>query len=459
MRGGRRRRAATLALFAVLTASLAPLAAASFGAPESQGLLHLRSARAVGLGTLSADFNHGYYYQDVGIGSRYHGFLGRVGLAFGLGEIGQIGLGARAHGTLRFASVLDQELVQAIGESDFEGGLGDSDFSVRFLLPLPSSRLRFGVEAAGRLPTGDQSKRLSVDSNDYEFLAILSVDLLRGTRFVPTKLHLNFGQRINRNPDGYGLPPTLGPAGWSTPYPPFYPALEPGEISNVVRQNLYGAGLEFVGNRMTLFGELSLDHFFNLEDRIALRENPWQLALGFRMRGPWRSRLFGAFDMNVSSDDFETAFEPHYPRLTTTFGMTWHFQVLAGDPDGDGIRGDADECPGRAEDFDGFEDDDGCPDLDNDGDGVPDLLDLAPLLPEDFDGFEDEDGRPDLDNDNDGIPDRDDLCPDRAEDYDGFQDEDGCPDRFDPEPAPKPGLGPDVGGTGEPGGAGQTPEP
>jgi len=60
---------------------------------------------------------------------------------------------------------------------------------------------------------------------------------------------------------------------------------------------------------------------------------------------------------------------------------------------------------------------------------VPDLIDLAPSLPEDFDGFEDADGRPDLDNDNDGIADRDDLCPDRPEDFDGIEDEDGCPDR------------------------------
>ncbi len=98
------------------------------------------------------------------------------------------------------------------------------------------------------------------------------------------------------------------------------------------------------------------------------------------------------------------------------------------DNDGDGIPDDQDRCRDEAEDFDGFQDEDGCPDPDNDGDGIPDVLDKCPNEPEDFDGFQDEDGCPDLDNDGDGIPDAVDKCPNEAEDFDGFQDEDGCPD-------------------------------
>jgi hypothetical protein len=69
------------------------------------------------------------------------------------------------------------------------------------------------------------------------------------------------------------------------------------------------------------------------------------------------------------------------------------------DPDGDGIKGDADKCPNEAEDLDGFEDEDGCPEFDNDHDDIPDAKDRCPTLAEDKDGFEDEDGCPDLDND------------------------------------------------------------
>jgi outer membrane protein OmpA-like peptidoglycan-associated protein len=46
-----------------------------------------------------------------------------------------------------------------------------------------------------------------------------------------------------------------------------------------------------------------------------------------------------------------------------------------------------------------------------------------------MDGFQDADGCPDLDNDGDGIPDIRDGCPDEPETMNGFQDEDGCPDQ------------------------------
>jgi OmpA-OmpF porin, OOP family len=98
------------------------------------------------------------------------------------------------------------------------------------------------------------------------------------------------------------------------------------------------------------------------------------------------------------------------------------------DNDGDGILDASDACPNEAEDRDGFQDEDGCPDRDNDGDGIPDVLDRCPNEPEDFDGFEDDDGCPDEDNDGDGIPDVDDQCPNEPETVNGFQDDDGCPD-------------------------------
>jgi outer membrane protein OmpA-like peptidoglycan-associated protein len=140
------------------------------------------------------------------------------------------------------------------------------------------------------------------------------------------------------------------------------------------------------------------------------------------------------------------------------------FEPSIGDRDGDGIKDDVDQCPDEPEDFDGFQDEDGCPDPDNDndgildvndrcinepedrdgdqdwdgcpetsdgdrdGDGILDSKDKCPDDPEDRDGFQDEDGCPDPDNDNDGIPDKKDACPNDPEDKDNFEDEDGCPD-------------------------------
>ncbi|MFO0695166.1 MAG: OmpA family protein [Polyangiales bacterium] len=93
------------------------------------------------------------------------------------------------------------------------------------------------------------------------------------------------------------------------------------------------------------------------------------------------------------------------------------------DTDGDGITDDVDTCVSEAEDVDGFQDTDGCPDPDNDGDGIADATDACPSEAEDADGFQDTDGCPDPDNDGDGVADADDRCPTEA----GPASEQGCP--------------------------------
>jgi outer membrane protein OmpA-like peptidoglycan-associated protein len=117
------------------------------------------------------------------------------------------------------------------------------------------------------------------------------------------------------------------------------------------------------------------------------------------------------------------------------------------DNDRDKILDEADLCPNEPETPNGWMDTDGCPDepielatvldgkedadaltRDTDGDGIPDAFDHCPGVAEDMDGFEDGDGCPEPDNDNDGVLDVFDRCPLLAEVKNGFEDEDGCPD-------------------------------
>ena len=100
------------------------------------------------------------------------------------------------------------------------------------------------------------------------------------------------------------------------------------------------------------------------------------------------------------------------------------------DPDEDGINNAADGCDNQAEDPDGFQDSDGCPEPDNDSDGLNDTVDNCDNQAEDADGFEDSDGCPEAgpDADSDGVDDGFDQCAGPMEDTDGYQDSDGCPD-------------------------------
>jgi hypothetical protein len=65
----------------------------------------------------------------------------------------------------------------------------------------------------------------------------------------------------------------------------------------------------------------------------------------------------------------------------TTFFASVHYAFSDRDADGDGIPDRDDACPTEAEDRDGFQDFDGCPDPDNDGDGVIDARDHCPDTP------------------------------------------------------------------------------
>jgi len=101
-----------------------------------------------------------------------------------------------------------------------------------------------------------------------------------------------------------------------------------------------------------------------------------------------------------------------------------------GDCDGDGLLDPEDtKCPCEAENYNGYQDEDGCPDdPDSDLDGVPDSKDACVMRPEDKDGYLDEDGCPEPDNDLDTVPDATDKCLNEPEDPDGFEDTDGCPE-------------------------------
>jgi hypothetical protein len=148
------------------------------------------------------------------------------------------------------------------------------------------------------------------------------------------------------------------------------------------------------------------------------------------------------------------------PAFRAVLGIGW--APRNHDADNDGVPDDLDQCPELPEDKDGFEDNDGCPEIDNDDDGILDKDDACPNqagspspdprkngcpqpdrdkdgVPDDVDACPDEkgietddpktNGCPRFhDRDKDGIPDKADRCPDQPEDADGVQDDDGCPD-------------------------------
>lgn len=186
---------------------------------------------------------------------------------------------------------------------------------------------------------------------------------------------------------------------------------ESGEKKNVFKDQALIWG-------QSVYGETQINPLFNIGAGI---ETFITSGLALDLQAGIAALAYTDRKDNVGYAD-ENGYAP-YGRAT----LSLYFGYFK-DTDKDGIEDKRYADPKRSEDFDGFQDEDGAPDLDNDGDGIPDERDMAPNQAEDKDGFQDEDGAPDPDNDGDGIPDVRDKAPNEPEDLDKFQDEDGAPD-------------------------------
>lgn len=284
-------------------------------------------------------------------------------------------------------------------------GLGDLSLAARVrLYGDASSIFAIALQLTGTFPTAQSSLR------GDSFLSI-HPEILFAFHASPVRVTVNAGGRVRDNQElgrrtvgdelTYGLGVAFGLIGdyerpWET------------------RLDLVVQG----------FGDTSFQHLFERQSTSL------EALLGLKLHhsSGLTTGLAGTVGLNpgVGTPDFRFI-----------FNLGWAMPVEGEEPapeptdddrDGDGILNEQDQCPDEAEDFDDFEDLDGCPDLDNDQDGIADRLDQCPLEPEDRDGWEDSDGCPDPNNDGDPFPDVADECPDRPEDVDTYEDADGCPD-------------------------------
>jgi len=317
-----------------------------------------------------------------------------------------------------------------------DGGIGDLEISTKFLFPPPSKRLFFqSYYAAMTVPTGMKNNGFfprhpyyieGSDTNPaqtfysakyptFKGLMLWTFDVGNVVPKVPLQFHLNLGGVITTS------------------------------IQNQRNTALGSMGVEYTPVEMlTLFIDVHGEsRWSNFATSLDPSSDPWLVSPGIRLNTA--SGLYlnfvGDFSISTHAESSRLRWKPTsgsaagyryttgvFPDYGIQFILGWNGYILTPDDDKDGVINSEDRCPKEAEDLDGFEDDDGCPDLDNDKDGIPDALDKCPLDPEDKDGYKDNDGCPDLDNDGDGIQDSRDQCPGLAEDFDGNEDRDGCPD-------------------------------
>jgi len=395
-------------------------ATAQGSSPEGlRGGWHVHSADGAGRGVVTIGITTMAHGRTDSLNDDHQFSITALHWGYGLSEFAEFGLSLplRAWWTSAPAS--------RIAPSS-SVGLGDVLAGFKLQLPIPGHTLRLGTAARVSLPTGSRSRGWSSETTDFEWDGLLTLDFTRSESFLPVRVYANGGYRWNRNDaDGVGLAPLENIAAGGF-WPPAYPAVPRGFTPGFNDAVPLGLGLEFSTRILVLFSELTLELHPDL-DLPAWQHNPMQWTQGAVIQFRNGIDLRAAVDISLQRDAPPPTL-PEIPDWRFALGFTWRTELSFGDDDHDGIADDLDACRDQAEDYDGFQDEDGCPDPDNDADGVPDRRDLAPDLPEDFDGFEDGDGRPDRDNDGDGIRDEADACPNAAEDFDGEADADGCPE-------------------------------
>jgi OmpA-OmpF porin, OOP family len=352
---------------------------------------------------------------------------------FSLDYTAGIGLGERLALGLSLPTVLYQEgdeLPRSLGNGTLPTtSIGDLGLSAKAALLPPGAfgGLGFGALAELTLPTGNGASYVSESS------ATGGLRLLGELGLVALTLRASVGARVRGSEQDYA-----------------------GERFG--HDLPWGLGLSV---RPQAFGLDDAGHWvWTLEGRGALAlsefasgpQSPATLGAGARYAFGDTALVLGA---EAPLSDAVGA-----PLVRGVVAVVWAPRFY--DIDSDGFEDESDDCPELAEDRDGFEDSDGCPDFDNDGDGVGDDEDKCAGELEDGDGHLDEDGCADPDNDADGIldekdacaneagpaaakpdengcpvkdrdldgiPDATDKCPKKAEDLDTFEDGDGCPER------------------------------
>jgi len=434
----------------VVFAALASMAGAACGQDAwkgTAGLLHMQSAGTVGRGKLVFSLGTSYYksaemlYRDPlnfsflnatdldSAGVDYHFFVSRAALTFGLSDYIEFSAALSVKNWIM--QVGEDVEVKDVFETRTRGGLGDTELLLKLCPPIPSKYVSLGVLGEASFPTGRKEAHFTTDNVDFGVKGLLSFNFLETKSFVPTKVHFNLGYRFNKNEDeGYGIlnPNNPDASGF---YPPGYPASPEGSGDDFNDMMQLGTGIEFLIQNSSLFAEFTWDNFRNADfeapaDPDESNKSIYTITPGAKIIGANGNGMILAMDINLNPEDDKSFI--HVPDWAVYLMLTVGGNVLPQDSDDDGIEDKVDKCPNDPEDFDGTEDDDGCPELDNDKDGIPDKTDKCADLAEDFDGYEDTDGCPDLDNDSDGIPDLSDKCPNEPEDFDGVQDQDGCPD-------------------------------
>ena len=270
----------------------------------------------------------------------------------------------------------------------------------------------FGLAALGTLtlPTGDRSSLMGAGS------ATATARMLLEYKYVVARVQASLGYMLRTDhhawPDASAGGTTFGDEiPWT-----FGVALKPGILSSKLDED----------NRQSweigLHGTLPAGPVgpFGSGDPGSARLSAAMLGVSDRVEMGHYHDVYALVGV-----DFGLSTAVGVPTARVLGALGW--APRSHDKDGDEIPDDRDECPDLAEDHDGKQDQDGCPEDDADEDTIPDDKDVCPTTPGVNWNDPKHDGCPAPDTDGDGIADPTDACPFIKGDVSQDPKRNGCP--------------------------------
>jgi hypothetical protein len=232
----------------------------------TRGLLRTKAADTIGKGRLSfaLSSNAGkvndtpFYIPDAqsAVDSAivdYWFFISRVGLTYGLSDHAEISASLDVRNWIR--TVQEQPAASPEMDTQTRGGLGDTDVSVKFQVPIPGDAVKLGASGTFSFPTGNKERRFTTESTDILALGLATFDFTQMEVFVPTRVHVNAGWRWNRQEDhGYGITDFQDPdsSGFNLPG---YPATPVGKEKTFNDNFVFSSAIEFPAPSVNFFVE------------------------------------------------------------------------------------------------------------------------------------------------------------------------------------------------------------
>ncbi|MBN1234410.1 MAG: OmpA family protein [Candidatus Coatesbacteria bacterium] len=271
-------------------------------------------------------------------------------------------------------------------------GVGDLDWYLKCGYPGRHDPIwNVALQTKLTIPTGKNTDpyRLRPRTEDkvmFGVSALFTLDLIKEAPDAPFRFHANVGYQMHNKevyPSAHQLPFGIGiefPTQWVTGMLEWYwaPYLGNENIKPTNSPHYISPGVRLttpVGFSMTLLANFGLGEDLDAKGMASLPADwKWGSSEADKAFGT-RNRLF--------------------PSVGFALGLSFASALIPPDRDHDKIQDNKDKCPDEPEDYDGFEDEDGCPDVDNDKDGIPDTKDKCPNSPETVNSYQDDDGCPD----------------------------------------------------------------